>query len=89
MVARVFVSGYVHGVGYRQFVKEIAKEHGLKGWVKNLPDGRVQAEFYGQKERIKEAIERLWKGTFLSKVRNINIEWVKKGQVHDEFNIIH
>ena len=43
----VWVSGDVQGVGYRSFVKERASEFGIAGWVKNLPDGRVEAVFEG------------------------------------------
>ncbi len=87
MTAHVFITGFVQGVGYRYFVKKIAKELGLRGWVKNLPDGRVQAEFYGEKEKIEKAIEKLWEGTFLSKVRNIDIDWIDAEGSHDEFDI--
>lgn len=89
MTANVFISGFVQGVGFRQFVKNTAKKFGLKGWVKNLSDGRVEAEFYGDKEIIEKAVESLWKGNFLSGVKSIDIEWIDKDEKnYSEFVIL-
>ncbi len=41
VVARIFVTGRVQGVGFRFFAVETAEEFGITGWVKNLSDGRV------------------------------------------------
>ncbi|HZJ18131.1 MAG TPA: acylphosphatase, partial [Patescibacteria group bacterium] len=49
MIAHVIISGFVQGVGYRQFVKKEASELSLKGWVKNIDRGRVEALFKGKK----------------------------------------
>ncbi|OGH37577.1 MAG: hypothetical protein A3B44_02560 [Candidatus Levybacteria bacterium RIFCSPLOWO2_01_FULL_38_21] len=78
MVARVFISGFVQNVGYRQFVKRIAYETGLTGWVRNLRDGRVEVLFSGSKNKIEKAIEHLWEGPFLSEVKSVDIEWVEE-----------
>lgn len=89
MIANIFISGFVQGVGFRQFVKNTAKKFSLSGWVKNLSDGRVEAEFYGDKEIIEKAIEGLWKGTFLSGIKSIDIEWIDKdGKEYSEFIIL-
>lgn len=45
---RVVVSGRVQGVGFRYACEDAAHEHGIVGWVRNLPDGRVEAEFEGR-----------------------------------------
>ncbi|MEK7558798.1 MAG: acylphosphatase [Patescibacteria group bacterium] len=88
MTANVFISGFVQGVGFRQFVKRTAREFFLKGWVKNLADGRVEAEFYGEKDVIEKTIDKLWKGTFLSEVKNIDIEWLDGEKESEEFIIL-
>ncbi len=75
VVARVFVSGFVQGVGFRQFVKRSARKLGLTGWVKNLPDNRVEAVFCGSKEQIEKIIMICEKGPFLSEVKDVNVVW--------------
>ena len=53
---RVFVSGLVQGVGYRYSTMNQAKYFGLGGWVRNLPDGRVEAVFEGSKKAVEGMI---------------------------------
>ncbi len=55
--AHVFVAGQVQGVFFRDATRERAEELGLTGWVKNLPDGRVEAVFEGSPERVREMIQ--------------------------------
>lgn len=54
---RVFVSGLVQGVGYRYSTMNQAKYFGLGGWVRNLPDGRVEAVFEGSKKAVEGMID--------------------------------
>jgi len=76
-MCHLIVSGFVQGVGYRQFVKKTALSFGLTGWVKNLDQGRVEALFYGPKEAIEKAINACRKGPFLADVKDIKIEWAR------------
>ncbi len=55
----VFVSGQVQGVGFRWFVRELAVALRVKGWVRNLRDGRVEAWFEGPPEALAMLLERL------------------------------
>lgn len=87
--AHVFITGFVQGVGYRQFVKKIASNLGLKGWVKNLPDQRVEALLIGSKENIEQAIAECKKGPFLSEVENVEVDWRPSLEDLDTFEIIH
>ena len=69
---RFLVSGKVQGVWYRKYVSENAKKHGFKGYIKNLPDGRVEAVANIESdERLKEFIEILKEGSPYSIVENI------------------
>jgi acylphosphatase len=83
--AHLFISGFVQGVGYRQFVKSHAKKLDLKGWVHNLPDGRVEAVIQGEKKIIEELIQLCKKGTFLSEVENVEVEWEEKASFFHDF----
>lgn len=74
-VCHVFISGFVQGVGFRQFIKKSALQLGLTGWVRNLADNRVEAVFCGSKEQIEKIIIICEKGSFLSEVKNINVVW--------------
>lgn len=86
MQAYVLIFGFVQGVGFRQAVKRKAKSLGLTGWVKNLPDNRVEALFSGSKEKIEEAILFCKKGPFLSEVKHVEVEWEKEETFNDTFN---
>lgn len=73
MRAHVFISGNVQGVGFRYFVKRNARRLGLKGFVKNTPDGQVEAVFEGNKKTIDQIINQCRKGPFLSSVSDLAI----------------
>jgi acylphosphatase len=49
---RVLVSGLVQGVFFRETCRQVAAEHGVAGWVRNLRDGRVEAVFEGQPDVV-------------------------------------
>ncbi len=54
--ARVIVSGHVQGVFYRASAQRQANALGLKGWVRNLPDGRVEAVFEGEPAAVERML---------------------------------
>jgi acylphosphatase len=53
---RVFVDGRVQGVGFRQSAAREAIGLGLQGWVRNLPDGRVEAVYEGTRAAVEDMI---------------------------------
>jgi acylphosphatase len=55
--AHVFVSGNVQGVFFRQKTRDRARSRGVSGWVKNLPDGRVEAVFEGSEDAVDQMVE--------------------------------
>lgn len=85
--AHVFISGFVQGVGFRQFVKSKARKLNIKGWVKNLPDGRVEAILQGPAESVLLLIEDCNKGPFLAEVENVVIDWEEEKEKFTEFLI--
>lgn len=56
-IRRVIISGDVQGVGYRAWAVKTAKSLGLRGWVRNLATGTVEALFAGDKELVARMIE--------------------------------
>ena len=54
--AHVIISGKVQGVGFRFHTRIKARNLGLKGWVRNLDNGDVEAVFEGQEDKVKEMI---------------------------------
>ncbi len=73
--AHLIISGRVQGVCYRAFTKDVAVSRGLTGWVKNLPDGRVEAVLEGESDSIERAVAECYKGPPASHVTDIAIEW--------------
>jgi len=88
MICHVFVSGFVQGVGYRQFIKWSARKIGLTGWVKNLSDNRVEAVFSGSQEQIDRIIAICKKGPFLSEVKDVSINFEDRKIDYNSFDII-
>ena len=75
--AQVFVSGIVQGVGYRFTTLEQANQLGVSGWVRNLPDDRVEAVFEGPKADVEEIIRWCHKGPPAAVVKNVEVEYEK------------
>ena len=77
----IYVSGLVQGVFFRQYTKQKAQRLGVSGWVRNLPDGRVEAVFEGNESEVKEMVEICKKGPSNAKVENVEVAWeVFKGE---------
>lgn len=75
MIARrVVVAGRVQGVGFRFFVERAAREFGVSGWVRNLPDGKVESIVEGEAEAVSRYLERLREGPRLSRVTGVSVE---------------
>lgn len=81
----LLISGFVQGVGYREFVKRQARKLGLTGWVRNLSDNRVEVIAQGEQDSLKKLVKICEKGPFLSDVKNIAIDWQKPQQTFDSF----
>ncbi|MCS6788328.1 MAG: acylphosphatase [Aigarchaeota archaeon] len=73
--AHVWVSGRVQGVFFRANAKRVADELGLSGWVRNLPDGRVEAVFEGPEEAVLKAVEWCRRGPPLAVVERVDVSW--------------
>lgn len=71
---RVLVSGVVQGVGYRFFAAREARRLGLAGFVRNLPDGRVEAELEGGADAVERMVGSLREGPAGARVDAVDVE---------------
>lgn len=71
----VYVSGWVQGVFFRSETQEKAVRHNVTGWVRNLPDGRVEAVFEGEKDQVDALIEFCRRGPPGARVTNFEASW--------------
>jgi len=85
--ARIVVSGLVQGVWYRAYTERTAMALGLKGWVRNMPDGNVEAVMEGPRAAIEMAILECKKGPPSSRVENVKIVWEEPTGEFSAFNI--
>lgn len=74
--AHVWIKGRVQGVFFRAYTLDAAQLFGVTGWVRNLPDGRVEAVFEGEADKVGKMIEWCREGSPMSRVDDI--------EVHDE-----
>lgn len=70
---RVIVSGRVQGVAFRYYTRDAAREVGATGWVRNLPDGRVEAVLEGDPPTVNSLVAWLHKGSPASSVDQVKI----------------
>ncbi len=73
--AHVYVSGKVQGVFFRQNTKRQAQSRGVKGWVRNLPDERVEAVFEGEEEAVNALVDFCRKGPNGASVTDVAVDW--------------
>lgn len=85
--AHVIVSGRVQGVFFRQNTFKKAKFLGLCGWVRNTKEGKVEAVFEGEEDKINEMIEWMRIGPPLARVDNIEISWEEPSGEFQDFEI--
>lgn len=71
---RVLVTGRVQGVGFRFFVQDRAAVEGVHGYVRNLPDGRVEAFLEGDEESVLRVERTLWRGPSGARVEHVEAE---------------
>jgi acylphosphatase len=84
---KVIIYGKVQGVGFRNFVFLHAKKLNIRGYVKNNPDGTVEAVFEGEEDNINKMIELCKRGPERARVDKIDIKDIEIKNYQD-FRII-
>lgn len=83
----VFVSGKVQGVYFRQNTLQAANSHGVFGWVRNLPDGRVEAVFEGDEVAVNKMVEWCRSGPPAARVDSLDAKGEKYTGEFSSFSI--
>jgi acylphosphatase len=68
------IYGFVQGVGFRFGVERAAESRCVSGWVRNRPDGAVEAVFEGEREDVEELIEFCRRGPRGAEVERVEVE---------------
>ena len=87
--AHVFISGRVQGVFYRASTKNMAEQLGLKGWVRNTSDGRVETVFEGEETAVKDMISWCHNGPRSAEVSDVTVDYTKFLGEFEEFCITY
>ena len=85
--AHVFVRGRVQGVFYRSEARYEARKHHVNGWIRNLPDDRVEAVFEGEEQDVKQLVEFCKHGPPTARVAAIEVSWEPCTGEFDSFEI--
>lgn len=79
--------GRVQGVGFRFFVRELASLFGVKGWVRNCSDGAVEIYAEGNRDVLREFMERVKDGPRFGSVHDLDVEWTEPSNDYASFTI--
>jgi len=71
----LLVSGRVQGVAYRAATVEAARRLGVRGWVRNLPDGGVEAEAEGDRAAVERLVAWCRRGPPAARVDGVQVSW--------------
>jgi len=85
--AHIIVSGRVQGVWYRGFTQRTASAAGVHGWVRNLPDRRVEAVLQGERTAVERVIDRMRTGPPGASVTDCVVSWGTTGERCHGFDI--
>jgi acylphosphatase len=84
---RRLVTGRVQGVGFRFFIEEAARREGVSGWVRNLPDGRVEVLVEGDEEAVTRVEHKVRRGPAGARVASVSVHDEPASGAGHEFEI--
>jgi acylphosphatase len=85
--AHAIIRGRVQGVFFREETRRAARGYGVSGWVRNLPDGTVEAVFEGTREQVEQVLEWCRKGPPFARVDKVDVKWKSAAGKFSDFNI--
>ena len=84
---RYLVSGRVQGVGFRYFVHAAAIREGVTGYVRNMPDGRVEALVEGDEEAVTRVERAIRSGPGGARVEDVDVDVLEPAGAHRSFRV--
>jgi acylphosphatase len=85
--ATVRIKGLVQGVNFRYFTRRTALQQGVTGWVRNLPNGDVEACFEGREGDVRQVLEWCQQGPSAARVDELLIDWEEYRGEFEEFEV--
>jgi acylphosphatase len=73
--AHVWISGRVQGVFFRAYAQDEAAARKIAGWIRNAPDGRVEAVFEGNRATVEAMIQWCHRGSPAARVTGVEVGW--------------
>ncbi len=70
-----YITGRVQGVAFRWETQRVAEQHQVKGWVRNLPDRRVEAVFEGPRPQVEAVLAWCHQGPAIARVDAVDVQW--------------
>ncbi len=87
--AHVIIHGRVQGVFFRMETQKAARQYGVTGWVRNLPDGTVEAVVEGPPGAVASLLEWCGRGPRHSRVDKLDITWEPFEGEYDSFEVTY
>lgn len=81
------IHGFVQGVGFRFFVREVANELGVVGYVRNMPDGGVEVLAEGDEAQLAEFLRQLRQGPRAARITRVDASWEAPTDAYDRFSV--
>lgn len=83
----LIVSGFVQGVNFRFYTRDVARRLGLKGWVRNRMEGDVEIVAEGTEDKVKAFVDWARKGPPGARVRDVKLHWEEYKAEFTDFRI--
>jgi len=89
MTVKLRISGRVQGVCFRHYTREAALSQGIKGWVRNCPDGSVEAVLQGDESAVGDVIRWCHDGPSAARVDKVEVTVPSEVENYADFSIRH